>query len=169
MGSALIDYTPPEAIAEYKDSNDMNAVRQIQTAILDTYSADFGKYRRSVPQLKLERVFDYASQTPCQKVRYSEISKEEQSRELKGAIDLLERARVLTRVFHTNYIATPLKNGINEKVFKFIFLDVGLAHASKNLSLVGRLNKGKIENQQLGQMAEQFVGQHLLQRGPTYP
>ena len=59
----------------------------------------------------------------------------------------------------------PLETGTNNKVFKIIFLDIGLTNHILNLNFVDLRNY--ILNNE-GSISEQFIGQELLQNGQSY-
>jgi len=156
----------PEAVREYLKTNDLKIVKKIQKSILDTYQADFAKYARRIPIERLEKVFKFAGFNVGKKIKYSEINPQEQSKSLMLAIDLLEKAGVLNRVYHTAASGIPLSLGQNEKIFKFLFLDVGL--------ICGLLGFDHSEIMKIyfdppsdlnllhkGMITEQFVGQAL--------
>lgn len=152
----------PEVVARWIEKRDLLECRDIQRNILETYQADFGKYRKRIPQLRLERIFEYASRNVGRKVKYTEISRDDQARDLKPAIELLEKARVLTRVFHSNATRIPLGATKEEKIFKFLFLDVGLLGAALGMRSSDYQNRSRVNPVLWGQLAEQFVGQHFV-------
>lgn len=157
----------PEAVREYLKTNDLKTAKKIQKSILDTYQADFVKYARRIPLERLERVFKFAGFNVGRKVKYSEIYPEEQSKSLILAIDLLEKAGVLNRVYHTAASGIPLSLVQNEKIFKFLFLDVGLVcgllgfdHSEiKKVYFDPPLDLNLLHK---GMITEQFVGQTLM-------
>lgn len=100
-----------------------------------------------------------------EKAKYSNIDANDQARSLRRAIDLLDKAEVISCVFHSKASGLPLKAGKNDKVFKMFFLDVGLMNricGIQNIPLP-QLEKREFINE--GKMAEQFIHQHLLRIG----
>lgn len=152
----------PEAVAEYSSSKSLSKITEIKSTILETYRSDFGKYRKRYPQERLERIFDYASQNVGTKVKYTHLSRENTARDLKPGIELLERARVLKRVFHTGATTIPLSATQDEAIFKFLFLDIGLMMTSLGLNLSDLKNPTALNTALRGQITEQFTGQQLL-------
>jgi hypothetical protein len=61
-----------------------------------------------------------------QRFKYTNIDREEQSRELRKSLHLLELARIVQRVPHSDANGVPLGAEENDRHFKTIFLDVGL-------------------------------------------
>ena len=107
------------------------------------------------------RVFNFAARHPGRKVKYSNISPDDQSATIRRDIDLLEMARVIARVNHSQCTGLPLQADVNEKVFKLIFLDVGLMNAVSGLGWQTLASQTPVQLINAGAAAEQFVGQHL--------
>jgi predicted AAA+ superfamily ATPase len=111
----------------------------------------------------MQKVFRQIPRMIGQKVKYSNISREDRFRNVKAAIDLLVKARVCHRVFHSNCSGVPLFAEIHVNVYKLIFMDVGLAGHLTGLDWIAlnALDGDNLVNE--GKLGEQFVGQHLLQ------
>jgi len=75
---------------------------------------------------------------------------------------LLVKARVCHQVFHSHCSGVPLLADINENVYKMLFMDVGMAAYLSGLDWIAMqaLDKNTLVNE--GKLAEQFVGQHLI-------
>ncbi len=74
----------------------------------------------------LEKVFSGVPRLVGRKFKYSSVDREVQSRDLKEAVDLLEKAGVLYRVSRTSGAGHPLGALVSDRHFKLVFLDVGL-------------------------------------------
>lgn len=158
----------PEAVFDFCKNRDFEAAKRAQRAIVLNYRNDFPKYSKQRPSpIRLEKVFDYVPSHVGQKVKYSEIASDEQSRELKVAIDLLVKSNVIFKVTHTQASGLPLKMGEKESIFKLLFLDTGLVSYILKLDPVSLKNLYLQPNETInllyrGLISEQFVGQHLL-------
>ncbi len=152
----------PEAVVSFAKSQQFSEVALKQQTILATYLDDFSKYARQSDLIRLQRVFNYAPRAIGTKVKYSNISREERSRELRNAIDLLVKAKVLSPVYHSDCSGLPLHADIDERAYKLLFLDVGLMNRACGLdwTAISNLEPQRLVNE--GAIAEQFVGQHLL-------
>jgi predicted AAA+ superfamily ATPase len=84
-----------------------------------------------------------------------------QSRELKEALELLEKAGVVYRVKRTGGGGVPLEANADERHFKTIFLDIGLMQNLCGLNSETLITEDFIQVN-AGAVAEQFVGQELL-------
>lgn len=151
----------PAVLAEYLASGDLNRCQRIQTAILQTFRDDFGKYAGRAKQRYLQKVFYAVPRMVSTKFKYSHVDADLQSRDLKAALELLEQAGVVHRVKRTSGAGLPLEAGARERHFKAVFLDVGLMQnvcgASSEVMFADDLMKVNA-----GAIAEQFVGQELL-------
>lgn len=151
----------PAVLNEYISSGDLQNCLRIQTALLQTYRSDFGKYA-SISQLKyLQKVFDGAPRLVGQRIKYSNIDADTRSRDLKNALNLLALAGVIKPIYLTKASGLPLGAQINEQKFKLNFLDVGLMQNSCGLQrrLITEEDFMQIN---AGAVSEQFVGQELI-------
>ena len=156
----------PEAIATYCDTKNFDRVRKVHHSILETYQDDFPKYAGSRNLGRIQKVFEYVALHVGQKVKYSNIDNNEQSRTLKGDIRLLTMAKIVTPAYHTSCSGLPLKIGKSESVFKLFFLDVGLMNAVAEVEWRHMGKDRDLKNE--GPMAEQFVAQSLLLAKPSH-
>lgn len=152
----------PEAVRAFVEENALTEVTAIHRSIAETYQDDFSKYAKQKDLALMQKVFRQIPRIIGQKVKYSNISKEDKSRELKAVIDLLVKARVCHQVFHSHCSGAPLMADINENVYKLLFMDVGMAAWLTGLDWIAlqALDGQSLVNE--GKLAEQFVGQHLL-------
>jgi predicted AAA+ superfamily ATPase len=152
----------PEAVSEYVEKGGLTDVTAVHRSIAETYQDDFSKYARQKDLVLLQKVFRQIPRIIGQKIKYSNISKEEKSREVKSIIDLLVKARVCHQVFHSHCSGVPLMADINENVYKLLFMDVGMAAFLTGLDWIAlrALDDPALVNE--GKLAEQFVGQHLI-------
>jgi len=151
----------PEAVRVYSESTNLRAVSAVHAAIVDTWRDDFPKYAARRDLTRMLRVFQFAARNPGRKVKYSNVSPDDQSATIRRDIDLLEMARVIARVTHSQCSGLPLQADVNEKVFKLIFLDVGLMNAVCGLGWQALAHQTPTQLVNAGPAAEQFVGQHL--------
>ncbi len=151
----------PEAVAVFAETQSYKQVSTVHNSIIETYLEDFPKYIGSRNLNRMRKVFHFAARNVGEKIKYSNISPEDQSATLKKDIDLLTMARVLGKVTHSHCSGLPLQADMDEKVYKALFLDVGLMNAicGLNWNAVSQMGDIKLINE--GAIAEQFIGQHL--------
>ena len=157
----------PSALREYIESGSIRQCEMELSSILNTYGDDFSKYGKKVNSLRLQMVLNRVPGIVGKKVKYTEISREEKSIDLKAALQLLELARVLYRIHHSSANGIPLRAERKERDFKLLFLDIGLMMRSLGLNLLD-LRDNKIILSNKGAVAEQFIGQQLFNQQESY-
>ena len=151
----------PEAVKVFVESKNPRDVRRIQRSIIQTYKDDFLKYSSKAVLPKLDQIFERLPQIIGKKVKYSEISREYQAREIRNALRLLQQARILTFCYHTNASGLPLKAQQDISVFKMYFLDIGLMNYMQEVSWESIQEYTDDSLITKGTIAEQFAAQHL--------
>ena len=160
------DYTilggMPAVLDTYVKNQNIEACRRIQTIIIETYLADFPKYSGKYQIKYLRTVFSNAPIQLGRKFKYSNVSTLYKSRELKEALELLEKASLLHRVYHSSANGAPLHAEQDDRKFKVIFFDTGLALNLLNVPLRDFFGNYDISLINEGAIAEQIVGQELV-------
>ncbi len=151
----------PEAVNTYAHRKRLKDVSEVHNAIIETYREDFPKYIGSRNLPRIQHVFNFAARNVGIKVKYSQFSNQDKSATIKKDIELLCMARVLSKVTHSHCSGLPLQADIEEKIYKLIFLDIGLMNAICGLdwNTISQMRDATLINE--GVIAEQFVGQHL--------
>ncbi len=155
----------PEVVEQWIDSKDLPACIKIQQDLLTTFRDDFNKYGGKLAAGLLARLMLSVSEQLGNKFVYSRVDPSVNIARLKGALDMLSQARVITRVLHTSGNGLPLGAESNEKIFKMIFLDIGLVSAQLGLSMLRLSEAKKAVFSNKGGLAEQFIGQQLRSLG----
>jgi len=153
----------PAVVSEYASTSNLDKCFQIQTIIIQTYRDDFGKYASKVKHKYLEKIFFAVPKMIGRKFKYSHADNSMQSRDLKEALELLEKAGVVYRIKQTSGEGLPLEANAKEKHFKTAFLDIGLMQnicgVSSDILLSHDENFIKVNE---GAIAEQFTAQELF-------
>jgi len=155
----------PQAVDVYRKNQNLSDVSVIHESIIRSFEFDFSKYGSQKQQQIMTRLIKYIPRTAGQKFKYANFDNSLRSAEIKNAINLLEMSRIIHLVQNTKASTPPLETGTNNKVFKIIFLDIGLTNHILNLNFVDLRNY--ILNNE-GSISEQFIGQELLQNGQSY-
>lgn len=152
----------PEAVDRFVKNRKPREASDVHRSILDTYRDDFPKYIGSRNLSRFLKVFSYSVRSVGMKVKYSNFSADHQSASIKSDIEILCLARILNRVTHSHCNGLPLESDSDARVYKLLFLDIGLMNSMLGLSWkdVTAIPDLKLVNE--GALAEQFVGQHLL-------
>ena len=122
------------------------------------------KYSRESTLSRMHTVFNAITKTVGKKVKYANISREDRAKDLKLALELLTKPRLLLPTYHSSCSGIPIKSCINEKIYKLYFLDIGLLNYLNGLewSHISALDERKLLNESV--LAEQFIAQHLAYR-----
>ena len=107
--------------------------QQTQHNIIETYIDDFAKYATMAKQVHLKTIFDQLPNLISKQTKYSSINPDVQSRFLKEAINCLELAGVIHRIYASSASGLPLNAQLNMQKYKIFFLDVGLLSAKTGL------------------------------------
>ena len=151
----------PDVVNEYVVSRNLERVQAKQLSLVQSYRDDFAKYASKTKHRYMQKIVQEAPGFIGEKFTYSRIDPDIGSREIKEALRLLIEAGLLYKVHHTNASGLPLSALMNEKHFKIIFLDIGLANSTSQLSTELFLQKDLMLLNR-GLQAEQFAGQELL-------
>lgn len=152
----------PEAVKHFAMSQNFKDASEVHRSILDTYQEDFPKYIGSRDAARVLNVFNYAARSVGQKVKYANFARDEQSVTIKKDIELLSLARVISKVTHSSCNGLPLQAENDPRVYKLLFLDVGLVNSLLGLNWTNIRSFSGTQLVNEGPIAEQFVGQHLL-------
>jgi uncharacterized protein len=156
----------PAAVNALAGDRDVEACRRVHLGILQTYRQDFAKYAPRIKAEIAERLFLRAPGLVGGRLKFSAIDPDHRSSEVRPAVEAVEKAGVIRRVFHSAGQGLPLATDSNPRLAKLVMLDVGLMHAAL------RINAEFIQEPDLlaihrGAVAEQFVAQELLACGPA--
>ncbi len=151
----------PDVVNEYLTSRNLERVQAKQLNLVQSYRDDFGKYASKTKHQYMQKILKEAPGLIGEKFIYSRIDPDIGSREIKDALGYLIEAGLLYKVNHTNASGLPLSALMHEKHFKIIFLDIGLANATSQLSPELFLQKNLMLINR-GAQAEQFAGEELL-------
>lgn len=162
----------PEVVKAKSSGSGILEMERIKSSILESYSSDFKKYTkyiRSRPDVDLlQELFANLPSMIGNKITYSKIAHEEKSAKVKKHIDYLEQALIIRRCKHSSADVPPLRAGVNNKIFKLILLDVGLLQTQLGVTVSSISKIEEINKLAKGELAEQFIGQHLLQMTPEF-
>lgn len=157
----------PEAVQVYIDTRDLNKVFDVHSSILDTYRDDFAKYGTQAELLRLHRVFDYIPVNAGDRIKYVRIDAHEQAGNLRNALDLLYKAQVVMKAFHSDASGIPVQASIDHRKFKTYFMDCGLMNSMCGIQWI---SPNELESKDFinkGRVAEQFIAQHIAFLGKS--
>ena len=113
----------------------------------------------------MTKLLKYIPKTAGQKFKYVNFDNSIRSDAIRKSLDLLRMSRIIHIIHNTKTTEIPLEYGVVEKVFKTLFLDIGLSNHILKLRLTDLQNMS-LSNE--GSLAEQFIGQELLCLPPYF-
>ena len=148
----------PEVTADFIEYGEFERCQNLQTELIETYRSDFHKYAKKHQVKYLNRIFDSVPLQLGNKFKYSHVSRDIKSRELGDALELLEMAGLVYKVYHSSSNGLPLKSESDPLKFKVLFFDVGLAQRLMKLDHRPLLLNPDISQVNDGAIAELFTG-----------
>ena len=118
----------PESVEAYRaGGGDFEASERARQGILETFADDFAKYAGRVPVGNIRKVFESVPRQLGEKFTWAKVDREVRSAGLAEAFGMLCKARVAAKVRRTTGNGLPLGADAEERNFKAVFLDTGLA------------------------------------------
>ena len=151
----------PEAVKVYRDTHSRLEAFDIHRQILDSYRADFSKYRPHVNSACLEGVFEQASKSIGQQIKYTKLYGGASGVTNHKAFDLLCKAKLLHKIPSSDPSGLPLGATVSKK-FKACMLDIGLLGRLCGVDVAAEWSQSNLLAMYRGKLAEQFVAQELL-------
>jgi predicted AAA+ superfamily ATPase len=136
-------------------------VISIQNDLLNTFRQDFSKYAGHSDRRCLTSVLNSVAMKVGEQIKYAQLAPDFANATIKKAFELLETAKLFTRVHANSSLTLPLGYGASNKKFKTIFIDIGLLSNINGFYADKSIPKNKLMSGFNGKMAEQFVGQEL--------
>lgn len=152
----------PEAVADYLEFGEFDRCKTVQTGLIETYRTDFKKYAKKYQVKYVSMVFDSVPLLLGNKFKYAHVSRDIKSRELSEALDLLEKAGIVYRIYHSSSNGIPLKAESDIKKFKVLFFDIGLAQRLLKIDHRPLMLDPDITQVNNGAIAELLAGLELI-------
>lgn len=152
----------PEAVDCWWSKQDVFECATVKQELIVAYRQDFGKYARTAQIKYVELLFNQVPLQQGQKFKFSAIDGEYRKRELSPAMDLLETAGIVHKVYNSSGQGIPLGAEIDPQHFKANFLDIGLSQTVLGLEMHQWLLNPLQEYINKGSLVEAFVGQEML-------
>ena len=152
----------PEAVCAFAETRSVAAVVEVHRALCGAYIQDFAKYSPRLDRDCLDRIFAELPGRVGQQTKYQALYPEKRIETIKRCLQVLEQASVIQKVRATAAAGRPLGAGVADKVFKYLFLDIGMAQHLCGASPRDILQERDLLKTWRGALAKQFVGQELL-------
>jgi uncharacterized protein len=156
----------PEAVARYAESRSLLAVQSVLDDLLISMQADFGKYKKRVPPLRIADVFASVMAQMGGKFVFTKAATQTSLLHIKEALQLLIMAGLVIPVTHTSANGLPLGAEADDKKRKMLLLDTGLFQRGLGLNLGQLMAETDFDAINKGAIAEMFVGLEWLKYCP---
>ena len=149
----------PEAVDSIVKRQGIGAVKEIQERLQSAYGDDISNYARDAEKKYLELAMMAAPKLAGGLFKYENMGESGyRGREIREAVDTLERIMLLTQVNAINTTTVPLFPK-PKRAKKMIWLDIGL------VNLANKSHETVFEGTYQGRLMEQVVGQTLVAGG----
>ncbi len=152
----------PEVIAKYIKNQRFDEIQSSLDDLLISYKADFSKYKKRVPSLRILEVFESIAQQSGGKFVYTKAALETNQKLVKEAVELLIMAGLVIPVTHTSANGIPLGAESDAKKRKLLLFDTGLFQRICGLDLSKIIISPDFNSINKGAIAEQLVGLEFL-------
>lgn len=152
----------PKAVYHWAQSQDSLDSMVVLQNIKNVYEDDFAKYAKNHQIKYVDLLFKTLPTLIGEKFNYGKLATDYRKRELAPALDLLEKAGLIHRVYHSRGNGLPIGSEVDLTKFKITTLDVGLTQAILGLELKQWFLEPNLALVNKGGLTESFVGQELL-------
>jgi predicted AAA+ superfamily ATPase len=167
LGEYLVLGGMPNVVNHWIKEQNIQDCLQIQQEIIQAYQQDFQKYAKKTQLKYMDLLFQQVPLHLGERFKFNQLTTTYRKRELEPCLDLLERARVIHKVYHTDAQGLPLFSQVAMECFKVIGLDIGLSQAIMGQPIEDWFLDPKTAFVKKGNIVESFVGQELLAYQPA--
>lgn len=155
----------PEAVKRYLDSGSLTTVKKVHDDIAHSYLEFLAKYNTRANVESLEHLMKSVPSSVGSQIKYTYLDPDRRIEVTKSSLNILEKALLVHLIHSTNVSGLPLGANASAKVFKAIFVDIGLVQHICKVDPLETINSPDLTAVYKGAIAEQFVGQELLACG----
>jgi predicted AAA+ superfamily ATPase len=157
----------PEVVKEYIGNKDLLKCNEIINDIVVSLKDDFAKYKNNAPVGRLTEVFNSIAYQSGSKFKYSNIESKSTHAVLKESLDLLVKAGLAYKIYHTAGTGIPLGAQIKTNKFKLIGFDTGIIFKILGLNMSNILVGDSVDLINKGSIAEIFAGIEIIKSMPS--
>ena len=168
LKSFLIIGGMPQVVAEYAKTQDFLHCQNELNDIIISLKNDFAKYKKRIPALRINEVFESVVRQAEGKFIYERAAVQASNAQIKQALDLLVMAGLVYPITHSAANGIPLGAEINTKHQRFILLDTGLIQHILDLDIAQIFIANNFQTVNRGAIAEIFVGLELIKCSSCY-
>ena len=150
----------PEAVKIWTEDKDIELVNNVQENILKAYESDFSKHTSNNEANKISLIWNNIPSQLAKankKFLYQTIKKGARAREYESALDWLNDANLIYKVYNLTKSDFPLKAYNDLSAFKIYISDVGLLRRMSNLDSRIVVEGDRLFEEFKGAFTENFV------------
>ncbi len=155
----------PEAVKEYIEQNSFLKIPKIHEEIFYSYMQTLAKYNKRTDVEELDYLMKTIPKYVGSQIKYTTLDPERRIEKTKTALQILEKALIIHKIHAANANRLPLGASYSAKIFKTLFLDIGLMQYTCGIDANSIINEKDLSKIYKGALVEQFVGQELLAAG----
>ncbi len=155
----------PEAVKKFIESGSVTEVKKVHDDIVHSYIQSLVKYNSKVNIESIEQIVRAIPSKVGSQIKYTHLDPDRRIEVTKTSLSILEKALLINLVHSTAVSGLPLGAGTSSKIFKPLFLDIGLMQHICGIDPKESITATDLNNVYKGSVAEQFVGQELLAAG----
>jgi uncharacterized protein len=155
----------PEAVKRYVDTSSLTTVKEVHDDIVNSYLESLAKYSTRANMESLEHLMRSVPSSVGSQIKYTHLDPDRRIEATKASLNILKKALLVHLIHSTNVSGLPLGANASSKVFKALFLDIGLMQHICGIDPFETINSSDLTSVYKGAIAEQFVGQELLASG----
>lgn len=152
----------PKVVSTFLEKQSLQLCQEEIGDIVETIIDDFNKYRKRIPSEHLHWTFNAFARFSSQRMKYTEVSSEMDSRQAKSAINLLIKSGLIVPATCSAANGIPLGAEANNKYQKYLFFDTGIMQYCAHLNLTDYFLSNDFEVVNKGFLAETFAGLELV-------
>ncbi len=158
----------PEIVNNYISNGDLREAQHLLDQHLTGLLDDLNKYRQRFPSTRLREIFDAVVHQSGNRFKLAHASRVANYYQILEALDLLEMAGLIYRVFHTSAGGVPAGSQADHSKFKILMFDHGLFQRILGLNLSEHLLANDFSAINKGNIAEQFAGTEIIKNSPNH-
>ena len=152
----------PEVVSTYSSTKDLFLCFKLLANLLIAYEDDFSKYKKRLSIEALSETFRSTALQAGKKFIYSHAYRDANVKTVSRALELLLKAGVVNKVYHSSANGFPLGGEIDIRKFKTCPVDVGVFNKLSGLNLTDLAMLDPLQLINKGTLAEVYVGLEIL-------
>ena len=150
----------PEVVFSWVNEKNIEKVNYIQGNILKSYESDFSKHTSNSEANKISLIWNgviLQLSRENKKFLYQTVKEGARAREYEGALNWLNDANLIYKVYNVSKVSIPLKAYVDLSCFKIYMNDVGLLRRMANLDSRIVVEGNKLFEEFKGALTENYV------------